>query len=168
VSASPEGTGPLRQVLQHALDEAALNDRATSLADYTVLSPQNDPYRLDLPDNHRAGKWFAEIVERLVPELNAARTAWYEQALPLLQAHPLYQEYVAQIENALTRASEAVAAFHAAQDAARDRFEEIELPRIEPPEPELSLEPPTPLFATDEDFYTATRHLIAHKALESD
>jgi hypothetical protein len=57
------GTGPLRQVLN-----SAITDTDSALADFTVLSPQNDPYRLDLPDNHRAGAWFAEVLERLVPE----------------------------------------------------------------------------------------------------
>jgi hypothetical protein len=60
--------GPLRQILDSAINEAALNDISATLADFTVLSPQNDPYRLDLPDNHRNGEWFAEIVARLVPE----------------------------------------------------------------------------------------------------
>lgn len=59
-------TGPLRQVLNSALEKSALNDIQASLSDYTVLSPQNDPYRLDLPDNHRNGAWFAEMVERFV------------------------------------------------------------------------------------------------------
>ncbi len=67
VSASSNGAGSLRQVLQHALDQSAMADSAASMADYTVLSPQKDPYRLDLPDNHRNGQWFAEVVARLVP-----------------------------------------------------------------------------------------------------
>jgi hypothetical protein len=59
------GFGPLRKVLMAAISEAEV---AATLSDYTVLSPQNDPYRLDLPDNHRNGAWFAEVVARLVPE----------------------------------------------------------------------------------------------------
>jgi hypothetical protein len=62
------GSGPLRKVLATAISKAALNDVSATLSDYTVLSPQNDPYRLDLPDNHRNGAWFAEVVARLVPE----------------------------------------------------------------------------------------------------
>lgn len=53
----------LRQVL-----ESAVNRERSTLAEFTVLSPQLDPYRLDLPDNHRAGAWFAEVIKRLVPE----------------------------------------------------------------------------------------------------
>jgi hypothetical protein len=62
------GFGPLRNVLQTAINEGAINDASASLSDYTVLSAQNDPYRLDLPDNHRNGAWFKEVVERLVPD----------------------------------------------------------------------------------------------------
>lgn len=62
------GSGPLRKVLETAISEAALNDVSAPLSDYTVLSPQNDPYRLDLPDNHQNGAWFKEVVERLVPD----------------------------------------------------------------------------------------------------
>ncbi len=61
------GSGPLRKVLETAIDIDAVNDVRASFADYTVLSPQNDPYRLDLPDNHQNGAWFKEVVERLVP-----------------------------------------------------------------------------------------------------
>jgi hypothetical protein len=54
-------------VLDAAIALDAANDCRSSLRDYTVLSPQNDPYRLDHPDNHRNGQWFAQVVERLVP-----------------------------------------------------------------------------------------------------
>src|SRR5260370_23807346 len=61
---SDNGAGALRQMLDLAVNDA----QSATLADYTVLSPQNDPYRLDLPDNHGAGAWFAEVIERLVPD----------------------------------------------------------------------------------------------------
>jgi hypothetical protein len=48
--------------------ESAVNGAGSTLADYTVLSPQNDSYRLDSADNHLYGAWFAEVLERLVPE----------------------------------------------------------------------------------------------------
>jgi hypothetical protein len=63
-----DGSGPLRKVLETAISIDATNDVRTPLSEYTVLSPQNDPYRLDLPDNHQNGAWFKEVVERLVPE----------------------------------------------------------------------------------------------------
>jgi hypothetical protein len=31
-----------------------------------VMAPQNDPYALDTPVNHRAGQWFADQIERFV------------------------------------------------------------------------------------------------------
>jgi hypothetical protein len=34
-----------------------------SLTDLTVLSPQNDPFRLDTPANHTKGRWFREHME---------------------------------------------------------------------------------------------------------
>jgi|SRR5271165_910212 len=55
--------GSLRAIL-----DDAVGGNGSTLADYTVLSPQNDPYRLDLPNNHRNGVWFAEVLERLVPD----------------------------------------------------------------------------------------------------
>jgi hypothetical protein len=33
------------------------------LAELTVLSPQNDPYRLDTPANHQKAKWFRDAME---------------------------------------------------------------------------------------------------------
>jgi hypothetical protein len=41
----------------------------------------------------------------------------------------------------------------------------VELPPVVVPEPELDTEAPDPLFSTLDDFVTATRHLIEHKAL---
>jgi hypothetical protein len=37
-----------------------------SARDLTVLSPQNDPFRLDTPANHRNGKWLAQQIERFI------------------------------------------------------------------------------------------------------
>ena len=50
----------LRTVIEAARDEAG-----GSLKDYTVLSAQVDPYRLDTPANHEVGKWFADQINRL-------------------------------------------------------------------------------------------------------
>jgi hypothetical protein len=61
------GNQVLRAILNGAIDMDAVNDTRSSLSDYTVLSPQNDPYRLDLPDNHHNGQWFAEVLNRLAP-----------------------------------------------------------------------------------------------------
>jgi hypothetical protein len=61
MSASSNSKGLLRQVLEKAIDTDAVHDVRSSLSDYTVLSPQLDPYRLDLPEGHRNGAWFAEV-----------------------------------------------------------------------------------------------------------
>ncbi len=50
----------LRNVIESARDETG-----GSLKDYTVLSTQIDPYRLDTPANHKVGKWFADQLDQL-------------------------------------------------------------------------------------------------------
>ena len=50
---------PLRQALDAAIAEA--NGSKLSLKDLTVLAPQNDPFRLDTPANHRDSKWLADV-----------------------------------------------------------------------------------------------------------
>ena len=45
--------------------EAARDQTSGSLKEYTVLSTQVDPYRLDTPANHEIGKWFAGQMDRL-------------------------------------------------------------------------------------------------------
>jgi hypothetical protein len=44
---------------------AVIEQAGGSLKDFTVLSPQLDPYRLDTPANHIVGRWFAEQMIRL-------------------------------------------------------------------------------------------------------
>jgi hypothetical protein len=56
------GQGKLRCVLESAKKEWRLR-----LDDLTVLSPQNDPYRLDTKAGHRVGRWFGEQVQRFRP-----------------------------------------------------------------------------------------------------
>lgn len=53
-------TNGLRSVI-----EAARDDTGRPLKDFTVLSTQIDPYRLDTPANHAVGHWFAEQMDRL-------------------------------------------------------------------------------------------------------
>jgi hypothetical protein len=53
-------TGPLRRILDDAIIE-----HGGPMKDYTVLSPQVDPYRLDTQPNHRDGKWLADTAARL-------------------------------------------------------------------------------------------------------
>src|SRR5262245_20943790 len=45
--------------------EAACEEHDASLAKLTVLSIQNDPYRLDTEANHRDAKWIAEQLVKL-------------------------------------------------------------------------------------------------------
>jgi hypothetical protein len=57
----PEEGASLRQVLEGACNESGCN-----LDALTVLSEQNDPYRLDSPAWHRDGAWLAAQLERAV------------------------------------------------------------------------------------------------------
>jgi hypothetical protein len=54
---------PLRQALDTAIAEA--NGSKLSMKDLTVLSPQIDPFRLDIPANHNLGKWLADTAATL-------------------------------------------------------------------------------------------------------
>jgi hypothetical protein len=97
-----------------------------------------------------------------------AASDWLQQASRLLEAHPTYAQARVQIESALERVRKAVDQLHAIQDTTRNMLEsDIEPPAIAVPEP-LSLFPaPEPLFSTQQDYYTASRKLISHKALET-
>jgi hypothetical protein len=53
---------PLRQTLDTAIAEAGSK---VSMKDLTVLAPQNDPFRLDTPANHRDSKWLADVIADL-------------------------------------------------------------------------------------------------------
>ena len=55
------GTG----ILHREIEAAAAASRR-SIKDLTVLSPQNDPYRLDTTAGHELGKWLADQIARLV------------------------------------------------------------------------------------------------------
>jgi hypothetical protein len=55
------GSGVLYQEI-----EAAAAESMRPVKDLTVLSPQNDPYRLDTTVGHEIGKWFADQITRLV------------------------------------------------------------------------------------------------------
>jgi hypothetical protein len=55
------GTGPLAAVMQAAIDETG-----RSLTSLTVMSDENDPYRMDTPAKRFIAQWFATQVERFV------------------------------------------------------------------------------------------------------
>jgi hypothetical protein len=42
---------------------AAKLQSGSGLGDLTVLSPQNDPYRIDTPTFHEAGRWLRDRME---------------------------------------------------------------------------------------------------------
>jgi hypothetical protein len=95
-----------------------------------------------------------------------AESSWLQQAARLLEAHPAYQQALAQIEAALERVREVVVELQDIQETAQNTLEsEIEPPAIVVPEPQLSGPAPEPLFSTEQDYYTASRKLISHKAL---
>jgi hypothetical protein len=99
--------------------------------------------------------------------VDEAESLWHQEAEELLTDHPSYQSAVGDIRTALRAVHEDADALHDAQDFARDAFEDIELPPVIPPEPVIDAEAPRPLFTTRDDYATATRRLVDHKALES-
>jgi hypothetical protein len=97
-----------------------------------------------------------------------AEDEWRVKAAARLEAHPLYAECRAEVETALAAVTVAVAALKVAQDRAMEVLSEVEPPDIELPDPVIDEDPPDPLFTTDDDFATATRKLIARKALDGE
>jgi hypothetical protein len=62
-AAAADQRSPLRQALDVAIAEA--NGSKLSMKDLTVLSAQNDPFRLDTQANHRDGEWLAITAREL-------------------------------------------------------------------------------------------------------
>lgn len=98
-----------------------------------------------------------------------ALSKWQSEARKKLHAHPAWPEIKASVETAQANLEAAAAALHQLQQEAKARLEEGEggISEIEIPLPEVQIETPAPapLFTTDDDFITATRKLIASKAL---
>ena len=59
------GTKPsaIQGVALGDLLRAVKEESKVGLGDLTVLSPQNDPFRLDTPTNHEVGQWFRDQME---------------------------------------------------------------------------------------------------------
>jgi hypothetical protein len=55
--------GALRRVLEEACEEENV-----TRDEMTVLSVENDPFRLDIPSRHRDGSWFAEMMASVSAE----------------------------------------------------------------------------------------------------
>jgi hypothetical protein len=100
----------------------------------------------------------------------AALEEWQSPAQQKLDAHPAWPEIRESVEKAQAAVEAAAAALHQAQQEAMARLEEGEagISQTEIPLPEIQIEAtaPAPLFTTDDDFITATRKLIASKALD--
>ena len=62
-SPPPRATGALRAVINASKRSSGVN-----LSALTVLSPQNDPYRQDTKAHHRDAQWFADQLQRFVPD----------------------------------------------------------------------------------------------------
>jgi hypothetical protein len=103
----------------------------------------------------------------LARRLNEASEEWHTEANEQLIDHPSYQECVEKITDALNNLEEAKADYDQVQQDSLVALRGIELPHPDVPEPEIETQPPAPLFTTTDDFATASRRLIAHKALET-
>jgi hypothetical protein len=95
---------------------------------------------------------------------------WRAEAQTRLADHPDRAEVEQNVRAAVEEVTDAVAALVRTQADALARLQEgdvgIVQTMIPAPEVEIEAEPPTPLFTTDDAFVTATRKLIASKALD--
>jgi len=103
----------------------------------------------------------------LASRAESASRDWSEAAAEAVQSHPAYAQAAQAIADRHEELLAAAEALREAQEEAYEALRDVAVPEIESPEPELTIGPPTPLFSTEDDFYTATRRLIAHKALET-
>lgn len=62
----------MNPTLRRIIEEAKELHRA-SLKDFTVLSSQRDPYRLDTPANHRVGAWLVSALEEVGHNVHGGR-----------------------------------------------------------------------------------------------
>jgi hypothetical protein len=102
----------------------------------------------------------------LEARVDEAESLWHQEAEELLTNRPGYQSAVGDIRAALRAVHEEVDAFDGAQEAAREAFQGVQLPPVNLPEPIIEATAPRPLFTTGDDYVTACRRLIDHKALE--
>jgi hypothetical protein len=103
----------------------------------------------------------------LASRAEEASRDWSLAAQEAVQSHPAYAQAAQAIANRHEELLAAAEALREAQEEAYEALRDVAVPEIEPPEPKLTVEPPVPLFTTEDDFYTATRRLIAHKMLET-
>jgi hypothetical protein len=96
----------------------------------------------------------------------AVRDAWFTGAATRLTLHPDRAAAEQEIRAAYDNLGKATAALAAAQNAALERLHSIGEVVIPPPEVQITAASPAPLFTTKDDFVTATRKLIASRALE--
>jgi len=97
-----------------------------------------------------------------------ARDELMEAANAALKAHPDYEDACLEIESALEELESAKQELADAEDNAREKLESIRISNFVPPEPEIKVEPPKPMFTTTDDFTDATLSLIARKKLIPD
>ena len=74
-----------------------------------------------------------------------------------------------ELQHAHEQVAREVQAFRTRHEQIRRELDKIELPAIGLPEPEIDKgSQPVPLFTTDDDFVTASRKLVADKALDEE
>ena len=97
----------------------------------------------------------------------AAGDAWHREARLTLESHPDYAAARDQIGAALETLSDAAEAFRQRKNPYINTLRAVRPPPVNPPEPELSVSPPDPLFKSTTDYVTASRGLSAYKALKN-
>jgi hypothetical protein len=98
-----------------------------------------------------------------------AATAWEKEANARLAKHPDYAKALADIEKARDGVIEAARKLERAQHGMMTKLSKVELPPTPGViEPKIDATAPAPLFTSVDDFVTATRRLMASKALDDE
>jgi len=99
----------------------------------------------------------------------SAIATWQREARARMVAHPAYNTACEMIEHARSKVVAAADELEQAQEDALVRLRDVEPPEmIELPQPRLTDDAPDPLFASNDDYVTATQRLRAAKRWEDD
>jgi hypothetical protein len=101
--------------------------------------------------------------ETLAERTATAQERWEIEAADYLEANPVYAENRTEILSAYQELDSAATRINEQQAEAYEVLQELEPLEFNPPQPEVGVTAPDPLFTTDEDYVTATLRLKARK-----
>jgi hypothetical protein len=103
----------------------------------------------------------------LAERASRAQSDWRQQAEATLHEHPDYTAVCDAISAALGDVNTAVEQLHEVQQRGVEQLR-LRLPPVAVVKPEITVEAPTPLFTTEDDFIDATRRLVEYKKLNGE